>query len=417
MQDKHVLSVFLVNVFLVLFDTKRIERHLMRSHLFASSALAAMVFVVGPVQAAQPLELSIGGFGSVIVGYASQDSDHLEKRTGGSVEVSDVDVKGDNELHFKAQTVLDNGMVVSMKYEIEAGGQQGGSVDNYSISLGGAYGTLVAGATDMVTGALASRAPHMGQRLFGDGLADCDLATGTWVLKPSYGTDDEHQGGFASVINSHNDNESISYISPSFAGFTLGATYVPEGADGKKHDSTMPHANNTQDMYAVALAYENRFGGLTVASDVGWATLDTEAAGVAANRFDGQQEVQAGLNLGYAGVTVGGGYRLIKKDYTGSAAQDRQVRSWEAGVGYRTGPYGVAIAHAQTRANFTESSLTNIDLERTNTTQLTAEYAMGPGVLLVGGVGHVQFETEGQNITAAHENSGWVAATGLSLSF
>ena len=396
----------------------------MRSHLFGSSALAAMIFAVGPVQAAQPLELSVGGFGSVIVGYASQDSDHLEKRTGGSVEVSDVDVKGDNELHFKAQTVLDNGLVVSMKYEIEAGGRGDNSVDNYSISLGGAYGTLVAGATDMVTGALASRAPHMGQRLFGDGLADCDLATGTWVLKPSYGTGNgEHKGGFASVINSHSDNESISYISPSFAGFTLGATYVPEGADGKKHDSEMPHDSNTQDVYAIALAYENRFGGLTVASDVGWATLDTKPDSSTTNRFDGQQEVQAGLNLGYAGVTVGGGYRLIKRDYTGSAAQDRQVRSWEAGVGYRTGPYGVAIAHAQTRADFTEATVTGlgigvtVDVERTNTTQLTAEYAMGPGVLLVGGVGHVQFETEGQNITAKHENSGWVAATGLSLSF
>ena len=133
----------------------------MRQKLLGSSAAVAMVFVVGSVHAAKPLELSMGGFSSVVVGYASQDDDYLKKRSEGS-EVSDVDVKGDNEIHFKAQTVLDNGMVVSMKYEIEAGGRHNGtkSVDNYSISLGGAYGTLVGGDRYGDGGFGNSCAPH-----------------------------------------------------------------------------------------------------------------------------------------------------------------------------------------------------------------------------------------------------------------
>ena len=220
--------------------------------------------------------------------------------------------------------------------------------------------------------------------------------------------------------------ESISYISPSVAGLTLGVTYVPEGAEedanGKKnkHNSTMSSGKNTQDVYAVALAYESRFGDVTLTSDIGWATMDTAAdtTSPSDDRLDGQQEAQAGLSLGYAGVTVGGGYRVIKQDHTGDNARDRQKRSWEAGVGYRTGPYGVAIAYAQTRDNSGRSDgSAKIHLDRTSVTQLTAEYAMGPGVLLVGGVGHVAFDTEGKDLTAAHENSGWVAATGLSLSF
>lgn len=41
---------------------------------------------------------------------------------------------------------------------------------------------------------------------------------------------------------------------------------------------------------------------------------------------------------------------------------------------------------------------------------------MGPGVMLVGGVGHVKFEKKGST-AAIDKNSGWVAATGLSLAF
>lgn len=382
----------------------------MKKLLTGTSALVAAVTLAGAASAAEPLKLSVGGFGSVFAGYASQDKGYqkaLRDANKGS-EVSAVDVKGDNELHFKAATTLDNGLTVSVKYELEAGGTGEGqkSVDNYSISLGGSFGTIVAGTGDIALGMIANRAPHMGGRLFGACLADGDPATGVWVLKP-----DSVKGGIASQVNSHNDNESISYISPSVAGLTFGASYVPDGTSGKKHDATQPNGTNTMEMYGAGIGYENSFGGLGVKADIGWATADTNG-----KTADSHNEYQAGLQLLHSGVIVGGGYRLIDTKNVDRKENGAHATSWEAGVGYNNGPYGVALAYAATRWDEDSSVAEHKDNSRTRTIQLTSEYQMGPGIMLVGGVGHVKFEKKG-SAEAIDKNSGWVAATGLSLSF
>ncbi|WP_245183132.1 MULTISPECIES: porin [unclassified Haematospirillum] len=282
----------------------------MKKLLIGTSALVAAMTLTGAASAAEPLKLSVGGFGSVFAGYASQQSEYKKalRDAGKGGEVSAVDVKGDNELHFKAATTLDNGLTVSVKYELEAGGTDEGqkSVDNYSISLGGSFGTVVAGTGDLALAMIANRSPHMGGRLFGAGLADGDLATGVWVLKP-----ESVSGGKATLVNSHSDNESISYVSPSVVGFTFGASYVPDGTEkdaaGKKlkHNPTQPNGTNTMEMYGAGIGYEDNFGGLDVKADIGWATADNDAV-------DSHNEYQAGLQMSYSGVIVGGGYRLIE---------------------------------------------------------------------------------------------------------
>ncbi|NKD77720.1 porin [Haematospirillum sp. H1815] len=389
----------------------------MKKLLIGTSALVAAMTLTGVASAAEPLKLSVGGFGSVFAGYASQNKAYLQalRDAGKGGEVSAVDVKGDNEIHFKAATTLDNGLTVSVKYELEAGGTGEGqkSVDNYSISLGGSFGTVIAGTGDLALAMIANRSPHMGDRLLGAGLADGDLATGVWVLKP-----ESVSGGIATLVNSHNDNESISYVSPSVAGFTFGASYVPDGTEkddaGKKlkHNPTQPNGTNTMEMYGAGIGYENNFGGLDLKADIGWATADSDAV-------DSHNEYQAGLQMSYSGVIVGGGYRLIEGKKADKTKDNVHATSWEAGVGYNNGPYGVAIAYANTRVDdgdgYDATTKTN-DVNNTRTVQLTSEYKMGPGVMLVGGVGHVKFEKKGSTV-AIDKNSGWVAATGLSLAF
>lgn len=367
--------------------------------LLTTTAITSAL-LAGSAYAADPIKLSVGGYGSVIVGYASQDKDFV--RQSGS-EVSAVDVKGDNELHFSGETTLDNGLTVAVMYEFEAGGRDSNATnDEWSISVSGAFGTLKAGADDNALGMIHNNAPRVGGRLFNGGGIGNDVMAGNYVVKPT-GFDDAFMGD--TFIDTNGDSESFSYISPAFAGFTFGASYVPSVNNGENVATTpLDPRTAVSDAYGVGLGYKGEFGGVALSADIGWLTADPDAT------INSHNEYQAGLNVGYAGFTVGGGYRLVKRDAPGTS-QDPDAQIWEIGASYETGPYGVSLNYIkgnQEVANSSDDELTYVEL--------AGEYKMGPGVSLVGGVTHISFDQQGTAATGA-DNDGWVVATGLSLSF
>lgn len=420
----------------------------MKKILVGTSALVAASAIACSAIAAEPLQLSVGGFGSVFVGYASQSNTYLKAV---KKEASKVDVKGDNEIHFKGKTTLDNGLTIAVKYELEAGGTNNTNDDHiskYAISMGGAFGTVIAGVDDNAMTALAARSPHMGNRLFGGGISEGSLIGGDWVLKPKSNvtianpaaiTSDERtqqllrQTDFidASYITTGNGTESISYLSPSIAGFTLGASYIPD-TNQKKHDEKQPTGKKIARAYGVGLGYANTFGGVGVQADIGWlnggSKLKAEELTMNAvtAKSKGRNEYQAGLSLSYSGVTVGGGYHMIKEKLGVTTAANKEVKgsfdhsAWEAGIGYKTGPFGIAVSYLDLKqadlglkGDLKDKSQKG---RRSRAVQLTSEYTMGPGVMLVGGVGYTKFEDKDSK-EASDRNKGWVAVTGLSLAF
>ncbi|SIS54843.1 porin [Insolitispirillum peregrinum] len=407
-----------------------------KTFAFAGALTAvATVMAVAPAFAADPIKLSVGGYGSVLVGYASQDDD-FTKATGR--EVTGVDVKGDNEIHFKGSTTLDNGLTVAVKYEIEAGGRSVNnndtvdSADTYSISVGGAFGTIVAAADGTALSAIAKGAPVVGGRLFNAGLDENDLTAGAYVLKPNSGN---FSAVDATFINTSGDSESISYISPAIAGFTFGASYVPDvnGDDNPAQPSSLPAAAGSNEGYGVGLAWDGELSGVTIGVEGGYLWADagpntTSTANVNGAYNAGREEWQLGAQIGYAGFSFGGAYRDISQDrkaangltLAGQGLRDEvNGRAWEVGAAYKTGPYGVSLSYLDSSM---ENSERNVSDDSMKIWELAGEYTMGPGVALVAGVGHVDFENgvaAGSNSTVvnSNENSGWVVATGLSLTF
>lgn len=136
----------------------------------------------------------------------------------------------------------------------------------------------------------------------------------------------------------------------------------------------------------------------------------------------GRNEYQAGLSLSYSGVTVGGGYHMIKEKLGVTIAAKEEVKgsfdhsAWEAGVGYKTGPFGVAVSYLDLKQADLDLKDKSQKGHRSRAIQLTSEYIMGPGVMLVGGVGYTKFEDKDSK-EASDRNKGWVAVTGLSLAF
>lgn len=352
-----------------------------------------------PALAADPIKLTVGGYGATIVGFASQDDGFLDATNG---EVNAVDVKGDSEIHFSGLTTLDNGLTVAVHYEFEAGGRDVAedTPDIWNISLSGEFGTLLAGADGTVLAAFATGAPRVGGRLFDGGLAEGDLIAGNYVINPGSEAPD------AAFINSTGDAEAVSYVSPSLSGFTFGATYVPDTT--AEDDPSMP-GNGGAEAYGVAAQWVGEFGPVGLHVQTGWQTTDLSAIG------EDLDEYQAGATLTYQGFSVGGAYKWGEHDVLNGEADDR---AWEIGVAYESGPYGVSLGYIQTTL---ENGGTTGDDEN-RVIELAGLYNLGPGVDLVGGIGYVEFEdgvADGatQQQRDASENDGWVVATGLSLAF
>lgn len=368
----------------------------MKKILIGTSALVAAIAVSGAAQAADPIKLSISGFGSALVSFVDQDI----QDAAGAGEFNSVDIKGNNEIHFSGATTLDNGLTVSVTYEMEAGGRDMGDVsDEWNISVGGSFGTIVMGADDSALEAIAMGAPRVGGNLF-DGLSGGGVISGAYVVAPA--GFDPLGGQTDTYIATNGDSESISYISPSFAGFTVGASYVPDITGDDNPDWVSGATAN--DAYGVGAMYTGEFGGVEVGVNGGYLWADVDNA-IAPGSTDGWNEWQAGMSLAYNGFGFGGSYRHID-----SGINDLEQDVWEIGVGYSVDAYGVSLSYL----NLTKDEI-GMEDDEASVYELAGQYTMGPGVWLVGGLSYVDFDTAGTG--AGSDNDGIVVETGLEIAF
>jgi predicted porin len=383
----------------------------MKKLLIGTSALVAAGLFAGAAQAADPIKLALGGFAGSWVTYADNEDSYLT--AAGVGEVTAVDVKSDAEVFFNGSTTLDNGLKVSFNSQLEAGGRQlADPIDEYSISVAGAFGTIVAGATNNALAAIAVTSPRVGGRIHGGAFSEGDVVAGNVILNPA-----GNGAPNATFVNTNGDNESISYISPAFAGFTVGATYVPSYTQGDDNPA-VPVGANASDAYGFGAAYAGEFSGVGVKVAGGMLTADAAPGAFVVADHD---EYQAGASLSYAGFTFGGGYRWIDQELNTTFAannRSRDGRAWDLGLSYKTGPYGVSLAYFDSARE--QAAGTSDDTIKV--WELNGEYSMGPGVSLVGSINHAKFENGTVTgapaaVVNANENSGWAVSSGISLSF
>lgn len=378
----------------------------MKKLLVASSALVAATAFAGVAQAADPIKLSLSGFGFAAVTYYDNDDSFL-----GNQEVNNFVVDGDNEVHFKGSTTLDNGLTVAVKYEVRTGGNgasSGGSAaDEWSITTSGSFGSIIMGAEDLATETVAITAPHMGGRLLGAGLSEGNMISGAYIQAPSGAANPNAVAVQNATFINGNDAEQLSYISPEIAGFTFGASYSPGFGQGQDAYGALIGAGNQMDVYGVGALWAGEFEGVGIKASAGYATGDNPAA------WEDWDQWQAGLGFSYAGFTLSGGY--TQQNFNGVGANpDGEQQAWEVGVGYKTGPYGVALGYFS--SDVEDARANGAGDDEAQVWQLTSQYTMGPGVMLVGGVAWAEFDGNEQN-TNADENDGIVVQTGINLSF
>jgi predicted porin len=387
----------------------------MKKVLIASTALvAAGLMTAGSANAAEKIKLNLGGFSKWWVVGAWQDSG-FEAGTGRGY--ANVDVKGDNEIFFGGDTTLDNGMKIGINIELEAGGNVETSqtppdvIDKSYVFIESGIGKVIVGSEANGTVLLHVMAPDAAGNWGGEAL----LQSGASIVQPTNVVVMR-----TTEIDTDDNADKITYVTPTFYGLTLGASYIPHASGGNGLSKGEDNYNQPASMsvYGVGAGYANTFGPVGVKLSTGFVWGDANAAGVTGDL----QELSAGGQLAYGPVTVGGSYRqriLDEKGGVGVAPLGTNIDGyvWDAGIQYDGGAWQISFAYLYS-AN--EDS-TAAGQDALTLYQVSGKYNLSAGIDLVASGGWAEWNDESQKVSGntgdANHNEGWMIATGLSLTF
>ncbi|CAA7614936.1 conserved exported hypothetical protein [Candidatus Terasakiella magnetica] len=442
----------------------------MKKILTASTALvAAGMITAGAADAADKIKINVGGFSQWWVVGVWQDTKFqnatnqannnnlglpagtLTNGQNNAAQRANVDIKGNNEIWFSGDTTLDNGMKVGVFVSLEAGGHSDiltDSIDKSYAWVEGGFGKVMLGTAPNGTALLHVQAPDAANNFTNAGIMNANFA----VSKPASVMGMNQIVGQSSSMNTTNiiadDNaEKITYVAPSFAGLTVGATYVPSVTRQDQRGTPLSRS----EAFGGGAMYANTFGPVGVKLSGGYVWVDLSSSGAVGERAYTAQSY--GTQLSYAGFTLGGSVQLARDDHKsgalsasvlgsgangtngsatyGSAANATYIapgkgqidfggKAFDVGLQYASGPYAVSLAYFRSEVN---GALTSTKKDLIEFYQASGKYALGPGVDMLGSVGYAHYKDQrkGTLTTAlandALENSGWTAMSGLSLAF
>jgi len=357
----------------------------MKKVLLGSTAIIAAGMIAAPTaMAAEKLQASVGGYMEQWFGYTSADDST-------TADYDQFNIVSDTEIYFAGSTVLDNGIEFGINVQLE-GNQGGDQIDESYLIVKGSFGEINLGSENSSLYKMTYSAPD-----YGIGLNSGDQTA--WV--PQSGVGNLFRGATGSVNLepdvSVNDTEKLTYYTPRFGGFQLGASYIPdvsEDSNGVSDTSTGLH-----DGVTIGANYQGDFGGASLGVSAAYGTMNREGS-----TTDDPEAYAFGLNVGIGGFEVGAAYA---KNENGSSGDGE---GYNLGVGYSAGPWGISLS---TFIGEQESNALGGVNGEMNTYHLSGKYALGPGVTAAATLGYTEFE----NDTANTDSDGTYFVTGIKLSF
>jgi predicted porin len=342
--------------------------------------VAAGMMAAPAAQAEDPIQLSVGGFMEQYFGYGSSDiadRDHFDQ-------------KSDSEIVFSGSTTLDNGIEFGVNVQLE-GNSGSDQIDESYAFIEGGFGRILAGSENTVGYLMSTEAPNVGIGINSGDQAD-------WVPVESDAGFARGPLGSTVVENSAvNDANRLSYFTPRFSGFQAGVSYTP---DSGEDDNTQPSENAAyHDGLDVGLNFAENFSGFDVGAYGRYGRASNDAGG------DDPTVFGTGLQVGYAGVTVGGSYALQED------AGVNEGQAFDIGASYGTGPWAVSATYFKGEA---EGAAGGGD-EEISTIEFAASYALGPGIKVIGSLGYNEFDDDADGTDDS--NDGYWVVSGLQLSF
>lgn len=367
----------------------------MKKILLGSTALVAAGMMAAPaVQAEDPIQLGVGGYMEQYFGYGASDGFVGLDSDGDSNSNTDpdhFDQKSDSEIIFTGKTTLDNGIEFGVNVQLE-GNTSSDTIDESYAFIEGDFGRILLGSENSAGYIMSVTAPSVGI-----GINSGDQ--GDWVPFDTESSQFRGTLGATSLENDAvGDANRVTYFTPRFSGLQGGISYTPDnGEDSNKQPSENAAFHDGID---VGVNFTESFGGFDVAAYGRFGTASNDDGG------DDPQVYGAGINLGYAGFTVGGSYGEQEE------GDNQEGRSWDVGASYSTGPWGVSIQYFSGESEGTAGG----GDEELQSAEGAVSYALGPGIKVVGSVGWSDFDDD-VDADGDGSNDGYWVVTGIKLSF
>ncbi|MFQ5773836.1 MAG: porin, partial [Kiloniellaceae bacterium] len=180
--------------------------------LGTTALLVGAVAMPDYVSAEEPLRLQVHGFKNEFFSVGSVDSDVGDFNNTGEFS--------EGEIQFRGETALDNGLTVGVQVELEAD-SRGDQIDEAYAYVKGDFGKIVAGGENLANyntfwGVVA---PSVGVPINSGWIT-------VWVPQPAGSGLGFRSTGLTTNVDVGNDENSISYYSPRFAGFQFTGGYA-----------------------------------------------------------------------------------------------------------------------------------------------------------------------------------------------
>ncbi|MBE9558309.1 MAG: porin [Proteobacteria bacterium] len=364
------------------------------------------------------------------------------------------------ELQLNVSGTADNGLNYGFKIEINANTTDNTVVDEARLQLSGGWGTLQMGDEDGAEDIMN----YGGENLMGatggfDGDQDDYLyRAGGGVISASHASwtstdgtkffqielvgDDASMNlaapSYASIAGDTSDQTKVSYFSPRFSGFQVGAsiTPTPNNGDNFKEDG------DWENHIGLGANYDNSFGDLRIRASAVYSTRSNVAQG---NGPDGITDLYEGVSAFSVGGIVGWGPFSLGANYTDNGDSGQPiVQDWVAGAyatapietsywnvaaGFETGPMYFSVGYFASTLEFGP-----FDDSTYEHLALTADYTVAPGLsayaeinmisdeLLGGGISDVWIEGDpepiaGPGYSLSSSNDTTSLVLGMNISF
>ena len=390
--------------------------------LLATSALVA-AGLWGTTEAAfaqakvAPISVVVGGYHEQTIGYGRNKANVAYGGTLGTpTKPNRFSQQSDSEVWFGGRTTLANGITVGFDVQLEAN-TAGDQIDESYLFIDGAFGRLVIGSENTADYIMNYSIPGIGKSY--GALESSALG---WVVRPTNVTildtvqSGKGSGGGGNVLpNGGNDQQRITYFTPRFFGFGAGVSYTPNVSTGGTSPVSFEDTNgfvdkaaNRHNAFTGSVNFTNNFSGFQVNASLGMSYYPKLTNATTSPNKESVKDISAGLQIGFGGFLVGGGYRNL--DVKGGAEDGY---AWGLGATWTGGPFAIGANYLTSKVEGSGVGVAADDKFRQ--IMLSAGYTMGPGVDLIGSAFHIRYSDEGG--ASANKNSGIGVITGVRLSF
>ncbi len=366
----------------------------MKKGLLATTALAGLVVIANPgaAGAAEAPEWNLGGNMNFQFYWVDQDlTETNDTRIGTAPFNSPTGTQPQDhgwyfgvdeaELKLNVSGIADNGLNYGFKIEINVNTSDDSMADEARIELSGNWGVVQMGDEDgaedimnfggeNLMGATGGFDGDQDDYLyrFGGGSIQGNDNFSRVLARWRQTATTSSAPGYPTIAGDTGDATKVSYFSPRFSGFQVGASLTPGpglGGDDFKEDT-----GRTEDHYGLGANYDNTFGNLRLRASAVYST----ASSTRTNREDIAAWSVGGI-VGWGAFSLGGNYTDNGESGLG-AGSGWETSYWNAAASWESGPMSFAAGYF---AGNLDTNFRGIELNYTHIA-LTADYTMAPGL-------------------------------------